>query len=196
MILRPSSSKALWRATTHRRGWVLRLRPCHAGVVAAFGPLECVVLAGPPSAASSRSAIELSDVAAPRFVALSRLAVNCPQSRTMTRSSRQAYWPSACHNGAGIRKRPNCARFWRDSTMGRPVARTRENPDSNNCRSAEPGIAFQTTLPAPLLGYHSAPDRHRPRKFMNNPDSSTMFAHIVIVNPSRLMRLEVLRSSS
>ena len=30
----------------------------------------------------------------------------------MTGSSRQAYWPSACHNGAGIRKRPNCARYW------------------------------------------------------------------------------------
>ena len=40
-------------------------------------------------------------------------------------------------------------------------------------------IAFQTLLYAPLPGYHSAPNLHHPRKPMNNPDSSTMFAHIV-----------------
>ena len=63
-----------------------------------------------------RSSIALSDAAAPHFVALcrfavlSRFAVNWRHSRTMTGSSRQAYWPSACHNGAGIRMRPNCAR--------------------------------------------------------------------------------------
>ena len=94
---------------------------------------------------SSRSLIALSDAAAPHFVALYRFAVNWRHSRTMTGSSRQAYWRSACHDGAGIRKRPNCARFWRDSTMGRPVARTRENPDSNNCRSADPGQVMQRT---------------------------------------------------